>query len=96
MEIGLLKNLLTQNKAALIAAHQSQDWESAKVLSQQREKLKRQDRRQAPLYNHCACGQAISWAAVRCKTCFYRKRYYNHALTAFLLVLLVTGYATNP
>ena len=69
---------LKEIKVALVAAHRSEDWELAKVLSQKKEKLKRARKR-------CCidCGVPINnirHDSIRCRMHFIIHRYYSRSV----------------
>lgn len=58
-------------RLALITAHQLQDWELARILSQAQERLKK------PRFRKCACGVTICGEARQCGMCEKRARFYG-------------------
>jgi len=70
---------LKQIKAALVAAHRACDWESAKALSQEKEKLKRS------IKPHCVdCGVVIhkkgNRSRDRCRMHYIIHRFYPRSI----------------
>ena len=72
--------MMEENRAKLIEAHRVQDWELARVLSQEREYLKSTRQSRVGSFNHCCvCDQPII-RGIRCQLHYRMHRYYNHSL----------------
>ncbi len=83
--MSLIKNLL-------VAAHRSQDWEMAKVLSQENERLKRIAGKKA----YCQwpeCGLRLRKVSKFCYMHFIMNRYYQKALKIAALCIGIVGLA---
>lgn len=64
---------LAENKALLVKAHRDKDWRKAKVLSQQRQRLKK--------HRFCLdCGTRLAGKAIRCHMHSNIYRFYNMSL----------------
>lgn len=93
-----MRTLLT-NKAELVEAHRAEDWERAKKLSQERERLKRQE---VPRCQWPGCGQTLSnrnRGAVHCRMHWIVSRYYKKTLAAAAtaaVLMLLAGCAHYP
>ena len=74
-QLQVIKSLLAVNRDALVLAHSSKDWDIAKKLSQQRQRLKWFLNKVVLRQNYCSCGSVISVAAKRCFPCYQKHRY---------------------
>ena len=64
----------TELQTALIEAHRSENWELARVLSQEKQKAKK--------IHHCAdCGVRISGDSMRCQMHANVYQFWHHRLT---------------
>ncbi len=85
---------LLENKLAMVEAHRKGDWETAKVLSQEKQRLKRKP--------HCSvCGVPVSkggknGTATRCGMHSIMRQFYSGALAASVALLCLTGCQTKP
>ena len=81
---------LTLNKQALVDAHRRGDWDAAKALSQERERLKRKR-----VCRCLKCGVAIQKGGNYCMMHLMWSRYYRHCLPLLLALFAVAAQAAD-
>lgn len=83
---------LAEIKSDLVNAHRLKDWDLAKNLSQEKNLVKRRQRRSCVV-----CGATLTRGTTRCRMHYILNRYYKRALAAATaLFMAVCAYASPP